>query len=310
MSISETQSSPVPAALWRSWQSARDGLLAVVGELSDEQLDRAPAAGEWTPREQLAHLSEMEGIWLSWALHVARDPGCQFGHRHQTPTPSVDAAAEWSRERLIEKLSDAREQTAAAVAELTSRQLDHVGYHRWFGAMTALQCLKAIYRHDRMHTEQILARPTSFHLPPLPATVDGDGWFTVTRRVAWSETDPSSAYQFSDVLRYAEDAETAFLRRAAVLPLLYPRLPRIYAEVRYRAPAYFDQEIDVDLALVRLGRSSLHFAFRVLRGPTLCAEGRMGAVAVDESGSGRPLPEEARALLAGYERPDLEVKWD
>jgi acyl-CoA thioesterase FadM len=221
----------------------------------------------------------------------------------------VDAVAEWPRERLVERLSEARAQTAAAVAGLLPRQLDHVGYHRWFGAMTALQCLKAIYRHDRMHTEQILDRPTSFHLPPLPDSADDAGWFTVSRRVAWSETDPSNAYQFTAVLRYAEDAETALLRRAAVLPLLFPRLPRIYAEARYRAPAFFDQELDVDIALVRMGRSSLHYAFRIFRGPTLCAEGRMGAVAVDSSGSSRPLPDEARALLGGYVRSEVAPRW-
>jgi YbgC/YbaW family acyl-CoA thioester hydrolase len=306
----EPASSAVPAEVLRSWRGARDELLAAIGDLSDEQLDQAPAPGEWSARQQLAHLGEMEGIWLSWALQVAADPGCQFGERGQTATPSVDSAAAWPRERLIDRLCSARAATTAAVADLPARALNQIGYHRWFGEMSALQCLKAIYRHDRMHTEQILGKPTSFQLPPLPDIADDAGWFRLTRRVAWSETDPSNAYQFADVLRYAEDAETAFLRRAGLLPLLYPRMPRVYAEVRYRAPAFFDQELDIDLALVRLGRTSLHYAFRVVRGPTLCAQGRMGAVTVDSAGQSRPLPEEARELLAGYVRPGLVAAWD
>jgi acyl-CoA thioester hydrolase len=287
----------------RAWHGARESLLELIAALSDDDFGRAPAPGEWTPRQQVAHLAEMESVWLSWALQVAANPGCEFGHRHQTPTPSVDVAAATSREALIEELAKSRTASVTALADLSPEQWDHVGYHRWFGAMTTRQCLKGIYRHDRMHTEQILQRPTTFTLPPLPEAEAG--WFTVTRRVAWSETDQSGAYQFAQVLSYAEDAETALLRHAGVLALLHPRLPRIYAEASYSAPAYFDQELDIDIALVRLGRSSLHYLFRVLRGPVLCARGRLGAALIDESGRSQNLPALVRERLGAHVRPGL-----
>ena len=298
---------PADQALLRAWQVARESALSVVAGLSEADLDRAPAPQEWTPRQQVAHLAEMEVVWLSWALQVAAAPGCQIGHRHQTPTAGIDRLS--ATDELLERLADARRASIEAIAGLAPDQWDHVGYHRWFGPMTTRQCLKAIYRHDRMHTEQMLQRPTTFTLPPLPDAAAQPGWFTVTRRVAWSETDPTGAYQFAQVLRYAEDAETALLRHAGVLSLLHPRLPRIYADASYATPAYFDQELDVDVALVRIGRSSLHYRFRVLRGPTICAEGRLGAAFVDESGQSHALPPLVRQRLAPHLRPELATPW-
>jgi DinB superfamily len=50
----------------------RAELLEVIGGLSEEDLDRVPGPGAWNARQQLAHLAEMEGIWLAWRW---RQPG-------------------------------------------------------------------------------------------------------------------------------------------------------------------------------------------------------------------------------------------
>jgi acyl-CoA thioesterase FadM/uncharacterized damage-inducible protein DinB len=288
----------------------RARVLDVVGAMSEEQLDLAPAAGEWTPRQQLAHLAEMEGIWRSWAMTIARSPECQVGERGQSATPSVETAHGRGRAELLDAMAAARAQTLQALGELTPRQLARRGYHRWFGPLTTLQCLRAIYRHDRMHTEQILGQPTSIRLPDPPETGEREGWFTLTRRVAWADTDASGAWSFVAAQRYAEEAEVAFLTAADVLDLLYPHLPRAYVEARYATPAYFPQEVDIDLALVRIGRSSLHFVFRVLRGATVCAAGRLGAAYIGAGGTSTELPAEVRTALAPRVRPDKDQRWD
>jgi acyl-CoA thioester hydrolase len=288
----------------------RARLLDVVGTLSEEELDRTPEPGGWTARQQLAHLAEMEGIWLSWALSIAYSPECQVGLRGQSPTPSIHQAHTRSGPELLDSLEEARDRTIEAVAALTPRQLARRGYHRWFGPLTTLQCLRAIYRHDRMHTEQILEQPSSIRMPDLPDPAEAGGWFTITRRVAWADTDTSRAWAFTVAQRYAEEAEVAFLTDADVLELLYPHLPRIYVEAKYVTPAYFNQEVDVDLALTRLGSSSLHLVFRILRGATLCAAGRVGAAYVGHDGRAAQLPGEVRAALSPRLRPEKDKPWD
>lgn len=135
-----------------------------------------------------------------------------------------------------------------------------------------------------------------------PNEAGSDTWFTVSRRVAWSDTDPSSAYTFTSALRYAEDAEVEFLRQTGTLRILYPHVPRIYVEARYFTPARFDDEIEVAIALVRIGRSSLHFLFRITRDSTLCAVGRLGTACIGEGGESMELPSAAREFLMPHLR--------
>ena len=152
----------------------RAATLQLISTLSDEYMHRHPAPGEWSPHQQLAHLAEMEGIWLDWALTIARNPGAEVGRRGITPTPSVETADQYSQEELLERMARARERTLREIDGLTLEELDHEGTQRWFGPMTVMQCLKAIYRHDRIHSNQILEKDVGFDFPPIPEDDTGE----------------------------------------------------------------------------------------------------------------------------------------
>ena len=125
------------------------------------------------------------------------------------------------------------------------------------------------------------------------------------RRVAWGDTDASGAWTFLAVLRYVEEAEVELLREAAVLTELYGSLPRIYVEARFNRPAHFDDVVEVRLSLDRVGDSSLHYRFEVFVEDQTAAEGRLGAVLIDESGRSTGLPDEVRASLAAWSEVTL-----
>lgn len=135
-------------------------------------------------------------------------------------------------------------------------------------------------------------------------------WFTDKRRVAWSETDPSSAYTFVSALKYAEDAEVAYFRAHAVLDDLYPSLPRLYAQARFIQPVRFDDEVVTRIALTRVGSSSIHYIFRLERDAQLCAVGSMGVVHVGSNGRPKPLHDhvaaELRRRVVTHKTPDVE----
>jgi acyl-CoA thioester hydrolase len=119
---------------------------------------------------------------------------------------------------------------------------------------------------------------------------------TYRRRVPWADTDPSRAWMFTAVLRYVEEAEVELLRKAGVLDQLYQHLPRVYAQASYRRPAYFDDEVEVSLAVARIGASSLHYDFCVRRDGETAAEGRLGVVYVVD-GVKAPIPPSVRQAL-------------
>ncbi|MFE7591800.1 AMP-binding protein [Kitasatospora sp. NPDC057512] len=136
---------------------------------------------------------------------------------------------------------------------------------------------------------------------PTPASV------TVERRVEWSDTDAAGHYHFSAVQRWAEAAEAALLRRLG-LAELFGRIPRVHFEADYRERLWFGDLVRTELRVVRVGGSSLHYAFEVHGPHGLAASGRMSVVhAAPHDGGSRPWPAQVRRTLAeaGPQRPEV-----
>jgi len=120
------------------------------------------------------------------------------------------------------------------------------------------------------------------------------------RRVAWSDVDPAGIYTFISVLRYAEDAEVALFRSLNLLEQLYPHLPRVYVSVQYKSPAYFDEEVEVAVTIARIGKSSIHFLFAIIRGNEICAEGQYGVSLLNDNNRPEAISVETRDNLSKY----------
>jgi acyl-CoA thioester hydrolase len=69
--------------------------------------------------------------------------------------------------------------------------------------------------------------------------------------------------------------------------------------VRYRAPALFDEEIDVVVDSVRVGETSISFDWHIERGSELLVEGAMRQVCIDPATKRKkPVPDDIRAGLS------------
>lgn len=106
---------------------------------------------------------------------------------------------------------------------------------------------------------------------PGPASV------AIERRVEWSDTDAAGHYHFSAVQRWAEAAEATLLRRLG-LAELFGRIPRVHFEADYLERLWFGDVVRTELRVVRVGGSSLHYAFEVHGPGGLAAAGRMSVV--------------------------------
>lgn len=73
------------------------------------------------------------------------------------------------------------------------------------------------------------------------------------------------------------------------------------ANVRYFSPARFDDELDIDLSVEKLGTTSMTTKYDVSRNGDRIAEGRIRHVFVDPAQGGkREIPTEMRATLERY----------
>lgn len=120
---------------------------------------------------------------------------------------------------------------------------------------------------------------------------------TITRRIHWFDTDASTKYHNTAPLRLMEEAEAALLDRLGFVRELYGWLPRAHVSIDYRRPLRFWDQVEVDLEVTEVGRTSVTYSFRVRHDDDLCAEGRVVAVYIDREGKPREWPEDWRRLL-------------
>lgn len=122
---------------------------------------------------------------------------------------------------------------------------------------------------------------------------------TITRRLQWPDTDASGHQHHSVILRWAEEAEGELLSELGLADQL-THTPRVRCEVDYRARLWLHDRVEVDLAVTKVGLSSLVYGFRINGPRGLAAEGEMTIVHTgDSSDTSRPWPEATRAALTG-----------
>ncbi|HXX69598.1 MAG TPA: acyl-CoA thioesterase [Polyangiaceae bacterium] len=127
-------------------------------------------------------------------------------------------------------------------------------------------------------------------------------------RVRFDETDLMGIVHHARYLSYMEIARVEWLRRRGVTYADWAQrgrhLPVVEVSVRYRAPAHFDDELDVEASLSEVRAASIRFDFRLIRvdDGTLCAEGSTRLAHVDGRHALRRITEE---ILAELRRPEI-----
>jgi acyl-CoA thioester hydrolase len=125
------------------------------------------------------------------------------------------------------------------------------------------------------------------------------------RRVQFHETDQAGIVHFSCYFKYMEEAEHALWRHVG-MSIAPPKpefgFPRVTATCDFKAPLKFEDELEVQIAVESIGRSSIRYACTLRRGTEVVATGSMTSVCVtrDEDGRVRSIdvPESVWARLS------------
>lgn len=104
-----------------------------------------------------------------------------------------------------------------------------------------------------------------------------------TRRVEFADTDMAGIVHFSNFFRYMEAAEVEFLRQRGLSVKLEWEgqmlgFPRVSATCDYTKPAYFQDLLDVEVRVERVGQKSVTYAFEFSRGGDVLARGKVTSV--------------------------------
>ena len=135
--------------------------------------------------------------------------------------------------------------------------------------------------------------------------------YRTQRRVEFRDTDAAGIVHFSAFFPMMEAAEHELLRSLGI-PVLArgdspePPLtwPRVAAECNYLAAAHFEDVLEIDVRIAKVGNSSIQYEFHFTRDGEAIADGRLTAVCCQLTPGGglskSPVPDSIRQRLAEY----------
>ena len=130
-------------------------------------------------------------------------------------------------------------------------------------------------------------------------------------RVRYGECDPQGVVFNANYLAYFDIGITELFRAAfgSYQAMVDRGVEFVVAEagLRYHRPAHFDDELTLEIAVTRLGTTSITTSYRVLRDGELLVDGALRHVVIDlkrlverEPDAKTPIPEWMRQKLAPH----------
>lgn len=131
--------------------------------------------------------------------------------------------------------------------------------------------------------------------------------FRMQRRVAWREADWVGLINYPNYFHYCEDAENEFFRANGISKLdLFHKdrmfFPRLVAHCEFKSMVRYDDVVNVEVTVNRLGVKSAGFHYRIVKDAdgALAAEGYTVVCLSTQEGKSIPIPEHLRAMLRAY----------
>ena len=125
---------------------------------------------------------------------------------------------------------------------------------------------------------------------------------TIKLRVRYAETDQMGIAYYANYFVWFEEARTEYFRAKG-----YPYtqieekgiyLPVVEASCTYKAPARYDDLLEIQTTVTGYGRTSLTFQYQIFCNGKLNAEGKTVHVFINQQGKPVAIPEEVQKLLA------------
>lgn len=107
--------------------------------------------------------------------------------------------------------------------------------------------------------------------------------FRTTRLVEFGDTDMAGIVHFANFFRFMEAAEHAYLRACGLSVVSEWEgqritFPRVHADCDYVKPARFQEVLEIEVNVERIGRSSVGYAFTFFKQGEVIARGNITAV--------------------------------
>ncbi len=139
-------------------QAAQQKVAASLAGATEHELHTAPGAGEWTASEVVAHVIEMQAMWMEKIANADQEPDLARSHSEiDRRTASVDAHSGDDLGTIVRRLAESCGRTMDILQGMSSGDLDRpVTYGHTSTSGTAQEAARSlVISHLSEHAQQI-----------------------------------------------------------------------------------------------------------------------------------------------------------
>lgn len=148
----------VAPSLVQRLESQLDALELILGRGAPELLDDRPPSGDWSARENLAHLARHHAVFLERFGRLLAEERPALGRYRAEEDPDWPAWIGLPAEEAVRRLRALRAELLARVRVLTPAQARRTGVHPAFGELDVAGWLEFALLHEAHHLYTALVR--------------------------------------------------------------------------------------------------------------------------------------------------------
>ena len=146
------------AGLLSRLESQLEALDLVLAGATPQRLDARPPSGDWSARENLAHLARHATVFLARADRILHEDTPALGRYRAEDDPEWPQWATLPVDEVLGRLKDVRRRLIAWAGSLTPDHMRRMGLHPAFGALTVRDWLEFFLLHEAHHLYTAMLR--------------------------------------------------------------------------------------------------------------------------------------------------------
>jgi hypothetical protein len=151
---------PVPEYDAKSWllkalRETAHAMESLLWSIDGDELVRRPEEGEWSARELVVHVSEMERRFVEWLERIVRLDEPKIGAFDADSIELPDADGTDAVFDVMDDFAERRRQAVYLLWSLDEADWQRRGVHPYLGPMTLTQVAREMNEHDLAHLWQL-----------------------------------------------------------------------------------------------------------------------------------------------------------
>ena len=148
----------IPPSLRHRLEAQLDALDLVLGHAAPELVAERPPSGDWSARENLAHLARHHAVFLERLRRLLAEDRPALGRYRAEEDPEWPAWSALEAGEAVRRLRASRAELVALVGALTPAQARRTGRHPSFGELDVAGWLEFLLLHEAHHLYTALVR--------------------------------------------------------------------------------------------------------------------------------------------------------